>query len=145
MIYDLIVAVDERYGLSRGEDIPWIKTPEGKADMRRFKQLTMGRVCVMGRGTYEHIVSLRGTTDPLPGRTIYVVSSRDVQGVVSFKSVSDVIGYCNSAGIVPMICGGRGVYIEALSMGTGRYMFVTHIHGDYSCDVTLPEIRRLLV
>ena len=41
-------------------------------DMKRFKELTMGHPVIMGRKTFESIVSYIGK--PLPGRTNIVVT-----------------------------------------------------------------------
>ena len=68
MIVSLIVAMDEARGIGRGGVLPW----HLGADMKRFKQLTMGHHLVMGRITYESIGRL------LPGRTM-VVLSRDIR------------------------------------------------------------------
>ena len=59
-----IVAVAENGVIGRGNDIPW----RLKADMQRFKAMTMGKPVVMGRKTF---VSLRR---PLPGRTNIVIT-----------------------------------------------------------------------
>ncbi|HEX9158643.1 MAG TPA: dihydrofolate reductase, partial [Rhizomicrobium sp.] len=45
--------------------IPW-RLPE---DMRRFKRVTMGKPCIMGRKTWESLPK-----KPLPGRVNIVVT-----------------------------------------------------------------------
>nr|WP_279608228.1 dihydrofolate reductase [Burkholderia gladioli] len=50
-----------------GKDIPWTIPGEQK----RFRELTMGQLLVMGRLTFESIGR------PLPGRDVVVLSSRD--------------------------------------------------------------------
>lgn len=51
----------------RGE-LPWRLS----ADLKRFKQLTLGRPVLMGRKTFESIVAALGK--PLPGRVSLVLS-----------------------------------------------------------------------
>ena len=62
----LIVAMSENRVIGREGRLPWHLS----ADLRRFKQLTMGHTIVMGRKTFESIGR------PLPGRTSIVVTRR---------------------------------------------------------------------
>ncbi|PID54227.1 MAG: diacylglycerol kinase [Micrococcales bacterium] len=60
-----VVAAVARNGvIGAGNAMPW-RLP---ADLRRFKELTMGGVLIMGRATYESIGR------PLPGRTTVVIT-----------------------------------------------------------------------
>ena len=70
----IVAAVARNRVIGRDNDLPW-RIPE---DMRRFKELTMGGVLVMGRKTYESIGR------PLPGRRTVVVSRNpdlEIEGV----------------------------------------------------------------
>ena len=60
----LIVAMSENRVIGREGRLPW----HLGADLRRFKQLTMGHTIVMGRKTFESIGR------PLPGRNSIVVT-----------------------------------------------------------------------
>ena len=60
----MVVAVAENGVIGRNNRIPW----RLKADMQRFKALTIGKPVVMGRKTF---LSLRR---PLPGRTNIVIT-----------------------------------------------------------------------
>ena len=75
-----IVAVAENGVIGRHNEIPW----RLKADMQRFKALTLGKPVVMGRKTF---LSMRR---PLPGRT-NIVMTRDAgfaaAGAVVTRSV----------------------------------------------------------
>jgi dihydrofolate reductase len=64
MIVSHIVATDERGVIGRDGKMPWHLS----ADLKRFKQLTMGHTMIMGRKTYESIGKA------LPGRKSIVVS-----------------------------------------------------------------------
>ena len=64
----LIVATDSRGGIGKDNKIPW-HIPE---DMKRFKELTMGHPVIIGRKTYDSILSY--LKKPLPGRTNIVVT-----------------------------------------------------------------------
>jgi dihydrofolate reductase len=64
MLVSLIVAMDEEGGIGYRAGLPWRLS----ADLRRFKQLTMGHHILMGRKTYESIGR------PLPGRRMIVIT-----------------------------------------------------------------------
>lgn len=64
---NLIAAADSKWGIGRdGGLLASIPT-----DMKYFRDHTMGRVVVMGRGTLESMPGKKG----LPGRTNYVLTS----------------------------------------------------------------------
>ena len=67
MIVSLIVAMDEKGGIGKQNQLPW----HLPSDLKRFKKLTMGHHLVMGRKTYETIGK------PLPGRKMIVVISSE--------------------------------------------------------------------
>jgi dihydrofolate reductase len=64
MKVSLIVAVAKNGVIGRGGDLPWRLS----ADLRRFKELTMGHAILMGRKTYESIGR------PLPGRHMIIIT-----------------------------------------------------------------------
>ena len=65
----IVVAAAENHAIGRRGDLPW-RLP---ADLKRFKQLTMGGSLIMGRKTYE------SHPRPLPGRTSIVLTSSPEQ------------------------------------------------------------------
>src|ERR1044071_3492176 len=64
MRLSLIVAMDRARVIGRDGTLPW----KLSADLKRFKELTMGHRLIMGRKTFESLPKL------LPGRTSIVVS-----------------------------------------------------------------------
>ena len=54
--------------IGRGNALPW----HLPADLKRFKALTLGHPVIMGRKTFDSIVSMLGK--PLPGRDNIVIS-----------------------------------------------------------------------
>lgn len=84
----IIVAVAENGVIGRDGGMAW----HYPADLRHFKETTMGHPVIMGRVTYENIVE--GLGEPLPGRTSIVLTSRDREypaGVVVVHSVPDAL------------------------------------------------------
>jgi dihydrofolate reductase len=79
-----IAAVAANGVIGAGNDIPW-RIP---ADWRRFKDLTMGHVLIMGRKTYDSI----GRS--LPGRTTFVITRDRMwrgEGVRAVPSVDEAL------------------------------------------------------
>lgn len=71
---NIIAALSENYVIGKDRKMPWYLP----GDLARFKYLTMGKIVVMGRKTYESIVEgMRDKTkEPLPGR-YKIVLTRD--------------------------------------------------------------------
>ncbi|WP_419419992.1 dihydrofolate reductase [Legionella sp. D16C41] len=66
--FSLVAAVDENYGLGIDNQL-LCHLP---ADLKHFKQLTMGKPIIMGRKTYQSIGK------PLPGRQNIVLTKKSV-------------------------------------------------------------------
>lgn len=64
MDISIIVAADENGVIGRGNQLPWRLA----ADMKHFRELTMGKPVLMGRKTQESIGK------PLPGRHNIVIT-----------------------------------------------------------------------
>lgn len=103
------------------------------ADLRHFRQLTLGQIVVMGRRTYESIGR------PLPGRTNVVITRNtnfSAEGIHVFHSLNDALeAFRNSDRI--FIAGGADIYRQALPMAD--LMELTIIHRLYQGDATFPE------
>lgn len=126
----LIVAVADSGVIGRDNSLPW-HLPE---DLKRFKQLTLGKPMVMGRKTFESIGK------PLPGR-INIVMTRDTNyqrdGVVV---VRDMDGALRAAGPAPevMIIGGADLF--KLFLPRASRVHLTRVHADVQGDVRWQEL-----
>ena len=80
MTVTLVAAVAANGVIGRDGGLPWC-LPD---DLARFKRLTLGRVLVMGRRTYESIGR------PLPGRTTIVVSRQPGWRADGVESAADL-------------------------------------------------------
>lgn len=125
-----IVAAVARNGvIGRDNDLPW-RLPE---DLRRFKQLTMGGVLVMGRRTYESIGR------PLPGRRTIVVS-RDpglrIDGVEVAASLEEALARAGDGEVY--VVGGGEIYRQA--MGLADALEITEVDAEPEGDTFFPEI-----
>lgn len=133
--FEIIVAFDEKYGIGKKGTIPW----RNKEDMDHFKEVTIGNgnnAVIMGRKTYE---SIPKKFRPLPNRHNIVISSNNVEGVNTYKSIGEALSHCNNYDKVFM-CGGQGIYDECIN----KYLYlcdkvwVSHIPGNFDCDTFFP-------
>jgi dihydrofolate reductase len=67
----MIVACDRNGAIGKDGDLPWKQS----TDLQHFKQVTMGPNLIMGRKTWDSLPGM------LPGRTHYVLSRGEVEGV----------------------------------------------------------------
>ncbi len=144
--FSIIVAVDEKMGIGKGNALPW----RISRDMQHFKEITIapsGRpqnVLIMGRKTWE---SLPSKFRPLPGRVNVVITSQtgyDLPREVSrFPNLDAALGcFCSKTdehGQV-FVIGGAQVFAQAIKHPLCSKLFITHIVKDYSCDVFFPDI-----
>lgn len=133
MLLSLIVAVSENGVIGREGGLPWRLS----ADLRRFKQLTMGHPIIMGRRTWESIGR------PLPGRRTIVVSRRpDYQpdaDVSVASSLDAAIEAAKASGDEEaFIIGGGELYREAIARGDRLYL--TRVAASVEGDTLFPEV-----
>jgi dihydrofolate reductase len=109
MTVTIVAAVARNGVIGVGGGLPW-HLPD---DLRRFKELTVGHVLVMGRRTYESI------GHPLPRRTTVVVTRRHSWSagselVVVAHSVDEALDRAAKLDDEVFVVGGAVVYAEAL-------------------------------
>jgi dihydrofolate reductase len=130
MTLSAIVAMAANRCIGRDNTLPW-RLP---ADLKRFKQLTLGHTLVMGRKTYESIGR------PLPGRTMVVVTrQRDYtpEGVRVAHSLELALELARGDDEV-FIAGGADLYRQALPQV--RRLYLTRIDREYAGDTFFPEL-----
>lgn len=129
--FKAIVAIAENGVIGYGNKIPW----HLPADLKWFKNTTMGHTIVMGRKTFESIGK------PLPGRETIVLSKSgfSANGVKIISSLSEIPQVTGSQTV--FICGGATVYQLALPYCSDLY--ITHIKGNYIGDVFFPDYKHL--
>ena len=125
--------MDENNAIGKNNQLPW----HLPADLKKFKQITMGHNMIMGRKTWESIGK------PLPGRTSIVVSRTaeiDVPGVVTCKSLKEAIDFAKLEGETEaFIIGGAQLFQDAIPLADRFYL--TRIHEKFDADTFLPPIN----
>lgn len=125
-----IIALDEYNGMSKDGKIPW----KVKEDFAYFRKYTLGKTCVMGRNTYEDMLTYcKNKDDPLPGRKIIVVTSKSLQNVRCIKNLHELESLFLDEELV--LCGGKRIYEEGRNIFFVEEFSVTEIQGNYECDV----------
>ncbi|MBI2660143.1 dihydrofolate reductase [Candidatus Woesearchaeota archaeon] len=132
MIISLIAAMGKNNVIGKDNSLPW-KLP---ADMKRFKELTIGKPVVMGRKTFESIGK------PLPDRkNIILTRGKDYKadGCIVVHSAGEALKAAMGSKEI-MIAGGGQIFREFLPMADKMYL--TLIDGDFEGDAYFPEYSK---
>ncbi|MBU2632580.1 dihydrofolate reductase [Patescibacteria group bacterium] len=133
----LIVAVDNKNGMGKVGKMPW----HVPADLKRFKELTTGKIIIMGRKTFDSIGRI------LPNRTnIIITRDKDykVGGAVVVNSLEEAIKLSKQkltsqknldSGI--FIIGGGEIFRQSMKIADRIYL--TKIKGDFNADTFFPD------
>ena len=132
----LIVAQSENRVIGRNNALPWHLSE----DLKYFKAVTMGKVIIMGRKTYESIGR------PLPGRTNVVVTrdpAYQADGVTVAFSLQQAIEQATAISEIngaeeALVIGGSELYAQALPL-TQR-LYLTQVHHQVDGDAYFPEL-----
>jgi dihydrofolate reductase len=131
VIISIIAAMDRKRGIGVDNKLPWRLS----ADLKRFRELTMGHHIIVGRKTFESIGR------PLPGRRMIVVT-RDgaykAEGCDVAHTVEDAINLaCERGESEAFICGGAEIYSQ--SIGIADRMYLTFVDAEVVADTFFPE------
>jgi dihydrofolate reductase len=116
----IIAAIGKNRALGKNEKLLW-HIPD---DLKRFKKLTWGHPIIMGRKTFESVVSVLGK--PLPGRMNIVVTrdpSWQYDGVIVMHSLEEGIEKAKELDQQEIfIGGGADIYRQALPLVDKLYL-----------------------
>ena len=130
----IIVAHDDKLGIAKNQQIPW----HISEDLKRFKATTLGHPIIMGRKTFASI------NKPLPGRlNIIITRNKDFKappGCFVAHSLKEAISLAREKNNQEIfIIGGGEIYRQALDQNLVNKLYLTHIKGDFNCDVFFPD------
>lgn len=130
----LIAAASEDWAIGRNGELPW----HLPADLRYFKKRTLNKPIIMGRKTFDSIVS------PLPKRHNIVVtrnSELQIEGASVVTSLDEALALEPDAPEI-MIVGGGELYRAALDRAT--HVYLTRIHMQVpDADAHFPDFLKL--
>jgi dihydrofolate reductase len=132
VIVSIIAAMDRKRGIGFDNRLPWRLS----ADLKRFRDLTMGHHIIVGRKTFESIGR------PLPGRRMIVVT-RDrnykAEECDVAHSVEDAIRLARERGESEVfICGGAQIYAQSIEIADRMYL--TFVDADVAADTFFPAV-----
>lgn len=136
----MIVAIDKNSGIGKTTlevgKLLW-NIP---ADLKRFKELTMGHPVIMGRKTFESVLSY--LKKPFPGRTNIVItrdSNYKHEGIVVVGSIEKALDEAKKApgNEEVFITGGGQIFEQGLPF-TDR-IYLTLVEGEYDADTFFPD------
>ncbi|MDX9945833.1 MAG: dihydrofolate reductase [Bacteroidales bacterium] len=127
----IIAAVSDDWGIGKGNGLLW-HLPE---DLKRFKQLTLGKCVIMGKRTWESLPKR-----PLPGRYNIVITDVPDECIdcsMTAYSIEDAVSKCDNSQEV-FVIGGGSVYRQFMPVADRLY--ITHVHRKAEADVWFPRI-----
>ncbi len=131
-VVSLIVAAAANDVIGVDNRLPW-HLPE---DLRRFRDITMGKPIVMGRRTHESIGRA------LPGRRNIVLSTRpgySAEGCEVADGLEAALALARDADEEEvMVIGGAALYREALPLA--RRIYLTRLHRPFEGDTRFPSL-----
>lgn len=127
-----VVAISRNRVIGKDNQLIW----HLPADLKHYKNITMGHHMIMGRKTFESIGRL------LPGRTSVIIT-RDkaytFPGAVVVHSIDEALEAARKAGdSEACIVGGGEIFKQAMSITDKIYL--TIIHHDFDGDTFYPEL-----
>lgn len=133
----LIAAVAANRTIGKDGQLVW----RNKEDMARFKELTTGKVVIMGRKTWE---SIPPKFRPLPDR-INVVVTRNPDyalpdNVMSASSIEDALNRYRMSDV--MVIGGAEIYAAAI--GKADCLELTEVSAELDGDTFFPEVDKTI-
>ncbi len=134
---NVIVAVDQNWGIGQDGELLF----RIKADLRRFRSLTIGKVVILGRKTLQTFPQGR----PLSGRTNLILSRNPfytVEGAIICRSIDELLSRCGDYHPDDLfVIGGASIY-DALLPFCQR-VYVTRIHSSRPADRFFPNLDQL--
>lgn len=131
---DIIVAVDEKWGIGKDGDL----LQRISADMKYFRTKTTGNVLVMGRKTLESFPNKK----PLSNRVNIVLTTNknyEAEGVVLCHDLAELPEILKEYGEKQIFVAGGGTIYEQL-LPQCEKAYVTKIYHTYPADTVFPNL-----
>lgn len=134
----IIAAIGKNRELGKNNQLLW----HIKADMVRFKRLTLNNVVIMGRKTYQ---SLPKKFRPLPQRINIIVSKQKnftYEPIIIVHSIEEAIKKAKEFNKEIFIAGGASIYQQTLPLADKLYL--TLVEKEFpDADVYFPSFENL--
>lgn len=133
----LVVARARNGVIGRDGDLPW----RLRSDLQRFKAVTIGKPCIMGRKTWESLPK-----KPLPGRTNIVLTkdgSFEAKGAIVCEDFSEAVQIAREQAEddgVEEVCVIGGASLFELALTRAGRLYLTDVDAEVEGDVRLSPI-----
>ncbi len=128
--------MDLERGIGKNNDLMW----HLPADMRFFKETTLGHVVIMGRKNWD---SIPARFRPLVGRENVVLTRNkdfEADNCVILHDLEEVWEkYKDEKERILFVIGGGEIYRQALLSDKVDEMYITHVNGKYDAETFFPE------
>ena len=140
-MFNLIIAVDESYGIGKNNVLPW----KCSDDLKFFKSTTKGHILIVGRNTWTHMPQSLILKD----RNVIVVSTTLTNscGVQIATSLDDAlqIAYAYQFKTQEIyVIGGLQLYKDAFLHHDLHVLYITYIDGIHDCDTYVPFLKDVI-
>ena len=131
----LVVARARNGVIGKDGDLPW----RLRSDLQRFKAVTIGKPCIMGRKTWESL-----PLKPLPGRLNLVLSkdeSFEARGALVCTTLDEAVEIARETAEedgVDEICVIGGTALFALALPRARRLYLTEVEAEPEGDAVFP-------
>ena len=142
--FNVILAVDINYGISKNGEIPW----KSKTDIQFFKNMTektslpgKQNIVIMGRKTFESLPN-----NYLPNRTNYVITRNKhlkCDNISTFDSFNKATSTALDSNNNVWVIGGAEIYDQSFRHKNIGNIYLTQFNKDFNCDlhVKLPNSK----
>ncbi|WP_421728951.1 dihydrofolate reductase [Brevundimonas sp.] len=138
----LVVARGRNGVIGQDGDLPW----RLRSDLQRFKEITLGKPCIMGRNTWESL-PLR----PLPGR-LNLVLTKDLsyeeqgkaKGAVVCSSLDEALDIARETAIdddMHEVCIIGGTALFETTLARAKRIYLTEVDAAPEGDATFPAFN----
>lgn len=128
-IISIIVAMDKNNLIGTKDRIPW----HIPSELKRFRDLTMGKPIIMGRKTHESIGKI------LDGRDNIVLTTNKKythDGIIIYHDLRSIFQDYSSHEEL-FIIGGSEIY--QLAFPFAKKLYITYVQGEFNGDTWFPE------
>lgn len=129
-IIEIVVACSRNGVIGRNGGLPW----HIPSELKRFKQLTMGKPIIMGRRTWESL-----PRKPLPGRHNIVITRQPgfrAEGATIVAGKAEALAAAGAAPEIAVIGGGE---VYALFMADATVIHLTEVDLTVEGDICFPK------
>jgi dihydrofolate reductase len=131
----LVVARGSNGVIGQGGDLPW----RLRSDLQRFKAITIGKPCLMGRKTWESL-----PLKPLPGRLNLVLSrdlSFEAKGAVVVSNLDEAVEIAREQAEddgATEVCVIGGTALFAAALPRAKRLYITEVDAAPDGDAHFP-------